>query len=186
MGSPVVRSIVRLGSLAFPVVGRSWNYNPALGVDGIIGLKSGFTQAAQGCLATAAYRVVGGHRVLVVSISLGQLNGLSGAASADEGLLAQASGMLRPVPVLAPSQPVGRLTSSSAAPVVLQAPGSGTTIVGWPHLAVDEQIVPLGRTVAKSAPRISARSSVALLQIRTDGRLVAAVPLLASARNSAR
>ncbi len=184
--NPVIRSIVHHPTLAFPVAGTITNYNPALGVDGIIGLKSGFTQAAQGCLATAAYRVVGGHRVLVVSISLGQLNGLYGAASADEGLLAQASGVLRPVPVLAPRQPVGRLTSSSAAPVVLQAPGSGTTIVGWPQLVVDEQIVPLGRTVAKSAPRISARSSVALLQIRTDGRLVAAVPLLASARGSAR
>ncbi len=182
--SPVIRSIVRHPALAFPVAGTITNYNPALGVDGIIGLKSGFTQAAQGCLATAAYRIVGGHRVLVVSVSLGQLDGLYGAARADERLLVQASGVLRPVPVLAPRQAVARLSPSGAPPVVLQAPGNATTVVGWPQLVLDEQVVP--RVGATSAPAAPVPASAASLQVLAQGRLVATVPLLASASGAAR
>lgn len=184
--SPVIRSIVRHPALGFPVAGTITNYNPALGVDGIIGLKSGFTQAAQGCLATAAYRVVGGHRVLVVSVSLGQLDGLYGAARVDERLLVQASGVLRPVPVLAPRQAVARLSGSGAAPVVLQAPASATTVVGWPQLVLDEQVVPR-LTASPSAPAASSLvTSAASLQLRVEGRLIAAVPLLASSSGGAR
>ncbi len=60
MQSPVVRGIVSKGHLRFPVAGTIWNYNPGLGTDGIIGVKSGFTSEAQGCLATAAWHEVGG------------------------------------------------------------------------------------------------------------------------------
>ena len=87
MENPVVRSIVSHPSLAFPVAGTIVNYNPALGADGIIGVKSGFTSEALGCLATAAFRSVAGQSVLVVAVSLGQPGGLWGAGSADEGLL---------------------------------------------------------------------------------------------------
>ena len=76
MENPVVRSIVSNESLPFPVAGTIVNYNPALGVDGVIGVKSGYTSQALGCLATAAYRTVGGHRELVVAVSLGQPGGL--------------------------------------------------------------------------------------------------------------
>lgn len=86
MENPVIRSIVSLQNPTFPVAGHIWNYNPALGVDGIIGVKSGFTQAASGCLVTAAWHTVGGRRVLVIAAVTGQPLGLDQAAQADETL----------------------------------------------------------------------------------------------------
>ena len=41
-------------TMVFPVAGEVGNYNPVVGIDGVIGLKSGFTSASQGCLVTAA------------------------------------------------------------------------------------------------------------------------------------
>ena len=87
MKNPVVRSIVRQPDVPFPVEGRVWNYNPELGVDGIVGVKSGFTGAAGSCLTTAAWRTVGGRSVLVVSVVTGQPLGLQQAGQADIALL---------------------------------------------------------------------------------------------------
>ena len=54
MGVPGMVSIEDHPDMAFPVEGMAPNYNPALGQDGVIGLKSGFTDAAQICLVAAA------------------------------------------------------------------------------------------------------------------------------------
>jgi len=90
MRNPVARLIVTQKSITFPVAGTIPNFNPALGVDGIIGVKSGFTHAAMGCLAVAAMRTVGHHQVMMIAVSTGSLDGLYGAARVDEQLLAQA------------------------------------------------------------------------------------------------
>lgn len=95
MANPVVRSIVSLTHVVFPVAGQVWNYNPALGVDGIVGVKSGFTDAAGGCLATAAWRDVSGRRLLVIAVVTGQPLGLDQAATADESLLDATTSRLR-------------------------------------------------------------------------------------------
>jgi len=87
MGDAVVRGIVRRPYLRFPVVRKIWNANPALGVDGIIGVKSGWTFEASGCLVTAAFRTVRHHGVLVIVAALGQPGGLWYAATVDEALL---------------------------------------------------------------------------------------------------
>ncbi len=95
MRNPVFRSIVALRDVPFPVEGSIWNVNPALGVDGIIGIKSGFTQAASGCLATAAWRKVGGRSVLVIAVVTGQPLGLWQAADEDEDLISAAAAHLQ-------------------------------------------------------------------------------------------
>ena len=83
MSDPVVRSIVSHHGLPFPVAGTIWNFNPALGQDGIIGVKSGYTSEALGCLATAAYRSANGHSTRVVAGSLGHPDGLYEASTTD-------------------------------------------------------------------------------------------------------
>ena len=90
MKNPVARQIVAQKSIAFPIAGTIPNFNPALGTDGIIGVKSGFTHAAMGCLAVAAMREVGHRQVMMIAVSTGSVFGLYGAARVDEQLLAQA------------------------------------------------------------------------------------------------
>ena len=44
-----------------PVAGLVRNYNTLLGQDGIVGLKTGSTQAAGGCVLIAAWHQASGH-----------------------------------------------------------------------------------------------------------------------------
>jgi D-alanyl-D-alanine carboxypeptidase (penicillin-binding protein 5/6) len=43
-----------------------------LGQDGIVGLKTGSTQAAGGCVLIAAWQKASGHRTLIVAATFGQ------------------------------------------------------------------------------------------------------------------
>ncbi len=109
MSVPGMISIVDHPSMRFPT-GWVGGYNPALGQDGVIGLKSGFTDAAQICLVTAARRSVGGRTVLVVSSTLGQPSSLEWAADIDLQLLDAATSDLRSQadPALLPAGREGR------------------------------------------------------------------------------
>jgi D-alanyl-D-alanine carboxypeptidase (penicillin-binding protein 5/6) len=53
-----------------PVAGLVRNTNALLGRDGIVGLKTGSTQAAGGCLLVAAWQQVSGHNILIVAATL--------------------------------------------------------------------------------------------------------------------
>lgn len=119
MTYPVARLIVAQKSIPFPVAGSIPNYNPDLGVDGIIGVKSGFTHAAMGCLAVAAIRSVHGHQVMMIAVATGNTSGLYGAGRVDTQLLAEAA---RDLVAVTPMR--GHATLSN---VVL--PGSTTSIV---------------------------------------------------------
>ena len=135
-------SIVDHAVVEFPT-GPVGGYNPAIGQDGVIGLKSGFTDAAQICLVTAARRSVGGHSVLVVSSTLGQPSSLEWAAEIDLQLLDAATSDLRSRPLLRAYQPVARVVAgwSRERPVaVVTVP---VTAVGWAGLPV--------RTVVKAS-----------------------------------
>ncbi len=158
MSNPVVRQIVAHPSLPFPVEGAIHNYNPALGVDGIIGVKSGFTGQAEGCLVTAAFRDVGGRSVLVVAATLGQLAGLYGAATIDGRLVNEAAGALRLVSVLRPSEAVASVRIPWAPGTLLaRAPREGAQIVGWPQMSLSERLVPVsGARLAAGASRSGA------------------------------
>jgi serine-type D-Ala-D-Ala carboxypeptidase (penicillin-binding protein 5/6) len=68
MQSALVRSIVILQSVTEPVAGIQTTFTPLVGVDGVIGIKSGRTAAAGGCDAMAmSYRdATGTHTAYVV------------------------------------------------------------------------------------------------------------------------
>ncbi len=71
MSIPTFAAVVDQPTVTEPVAGVVTNFVQAIGTDGVVGVKSGFTQAAMGCLVLAADRVVdgpqdprhgGGHR----------------------------------------------------------------------------------------------------------------------------
>jgi D-alanyl-D-alanine carboxypeptidase (penicillin-binding protein 5/6) len=72
MTNPVVASIVGNTSVTLPVAGTISTYTPLLGLDGIIGVKSGFTTAAGGCDVLAVIRPVHGHPTLLLAAVTGQ------------------------------------------------------------------------------------------------------------------
>jgi D-alanyl-D-alanine carboxypeptidase (penicillin-binding protein 5/6) len=72
MRVPALAAIVAMPAAVVPVAGVVRNTNTLLGQDGIIGLKTGSTQAAGGCLLVAAWQEVNGRNVLIVAATFGQ------------------------------------------------------------------------------------------------------------------
>jgi len=183
MTYPVIRRIVSLSSVAFPVAGTIWNYNPALGSDGIVGVKSGFTSEAQGCLVTAAYRTIGGRSALVVSASTGQLGGLYGAAQSDEAILNAAStALVRHRVAVAGGVVADASYPWSSTIVPLAAPTLPSTIVVWPGTTVTESVLTRAGVVVGAAPLPSGTtgtsSPVGTLAVVTSGGARLLAPLV--------
>lgn len=178
MRNAVVRSIVKLPDVAFPVAGHVWNYNPAIGTDGIVGVKSGFTQAAGGCLVTAAWRKVGGRSVLVISASTGQILGLGQAASEDEALLTAAAPKLKLLSPGGSDLEIGRLSLPWAPKdhvgVYLSAP---VVVAGLPGSKVTEKLV--GATVTSKELKSGwpAGAVVGTLEVRSRLSTVETLPV---------
>ena len=62
MRVPALAAIAAEPTAVVPVAGLVRNYNTLLGQDGIVGLKTGSTQAAGGCVLIAAWHQASGHR----------------------------------------------------------------------------------------------------------------------------
>jgi serine-type D-Ala-D-Ala carboxypeptidase (penicillin-binding protein 5/6) len=72
MQVPALAAIAAMSMAVLPVVGVVRNYNTLLGQDGIVGLKTGSTQAAGGCVLIAAWHKAGAHDILIVAATFGQ------------------------------------------------------------------------------------------------------------------
>jgi D-alanyl-D-alanine carboxypeptidase (penicillin-binding protein 5/6) len=72
MRVPALAAIVAMPTAVVPVAGVVRNYNTLLGQDGIVGLKTGSTQAAGGCVVIAAWRRARGRDILIVAATFGQ------------------------------------------------------------------------------------------------------------------
>ena len=164
MGSEVVRSIVRRPRVTLPVVGSVSSYNPALGIEGIIGVKSGWTPEAKSCLVIAAWRRVDRRGVLVISVALGQPGGLVTPARVDETLLTVATKALFGFRIVDPGTTVP-LAGSMPNLAILEPRAPHVAIV-WHGLRLTQKIIHLrgiSPSVIASEP---AGSVVGQLQIR--------------------
>jgi serine-type D-Ala-D-Ala carboxypeptidase (penicillin-binding protein 5/6) len=72
MRLPVFASIVATPSATLPVAGTVHNTNILLGHGGFVGVKTGSTDAAGGCFAFRAIRLVRGKRSAITGVVLGQ------------------------------------------------------------------------------------------------------------------
>lgn len=71
MKSALVRSIVDQASVTLPVAGTLGSYTPYVGVDNVVGVKSGLTYAAGGCDVMAMAFELNGQRHLAYAVVLG-------------------------------------------------------------------------------------------------------------------
>src|SRR5690242_15251856 len=72
MRMPALAAIAAMPTAVVPVAGVVRNYNTLLGQDGIVGLKTGSTQAAGGCVLVAAWHKASGRKTLIVAAAFGQ------------------------------------------------------------------------------------------------------------------
>jgi serine-type D-Ala-D-Ala carboxypeptidase (penicillin-binding protein 5/6) len=72
MAIPTFAQIVNLTSVSLPLVGTLHNIVSEIGVNGVVGIKSGYTSSAGACMVLASYRTVEHRQVLVLVAVLGQ------------------------------------------------------------------------------------------------------------------
>jgi D-alanyl-D-alanine carboxypeptidase len=146
MANPVVASIVRNTSVTLPVAGTIATYTPLLGLQGTLGVKSGYTDAAGGCDVLAVIRPVHGHPTLLLAAVTGQTGVAALAQAGLHGLalvnavqpLIGTSTVLRGGALAAHVASAGKSVGASAAHSVsmLTWPGARATRVlhPAPHL----------------------------------------------------
>lgn len=72
MELPTFAHIVRMPSAELPVAGTVHNTDSLLGHDGFVGVKTGSDDAAGGCFAFRAIRLIDGKRTVITGVVLGQ------------------------------------------------------------------------------------------------------------------
>jgi D-alanyl-D-alanine carboxypeptidase (penicillin-binding protein 5/6) len=72
MQVPALAAITAMPTAVVPVAGTIRSTNTLLGQDGIVGLKTGSTQAAGGCILIAAWQEASGRNALMVAATFGQ------------------------------------------------------------------------------------------------------------------
>jgi D-alanyl-D-alanine carboxypeptidase (penicillin-binding protein 5/6) len=171
-------SIVDQTTVTLPFVGTLSNYVSAIGTDGVVGVKSGFTQAAMACVVLVAVRQVGNQQVMVLAADLGQPEGLDYAGQEDIQMIDAVASGLKLVTVAHEQQVVGKLSvrahgSSSAVPVETS---SSLIAVGWPgsNVVVSMKGDRMGSSVHSG-------DQVGLLEASSAGGPPTSVPLTAAA-----
>jgi serine-type D-Ala-D-Ala carboxypeptidase (penicillin-binding protein 5/6) len=69
---PTFAEIVGMSTVSLPLVGEAHNIVTEIGSNGVVGIKSGYTSQAGGCMVLAAYRTINGRSTLVLASALAQ------------------------------------------------------------------------------------------------------------------
>jgi serine-type D-Ala-D-Ala carboxypeptidase (penicillin-binding protein 5/6) len=156
---PVFRQIVAMPQVTLPAAGVAYNVNSALGQDGIVGVKTGSTPQAGGCLVFSAIKAVAGTQATIVGAVLGvqstaaQPSELAGVISAAKTLLDSVSGDMEHLQVVRPGTVLATVHSAWTSGPGAVAP-SGVSVTGWPGMAVTVAVRPrpLAQTIGKGQP----------------------------------
>jgi serine-type D-Ala-D-Ala carboxypeptidase (penicillin-binding protein 5/6) len=153
---PAFRQIVAMPQVRLPVAGVAYNVNAALGHDGIVGVKTGSTSQAGGCLAFAAIRAVAGTQAMSVGVVLGvratpaRPSELGGVIAAAESLLGSVGGDLVHARVVRPGAVLGSVSSAWGGGTAAVA-ATGVSVTAWPGTPVTITVRPrpLGHAVSQ-------------------------------------
>jgi D-alanyl-D-alanine carboxypeptidase (penicillin-binding protein 5/6) len=165
LGVPALAQIVAMPQATVPVAGQIRNVNTLLGQDGIVGVKTGSTDQAGGCLVFAADLTVEGHKLKLIGAVLGPGPAMEDAFAATRRLVSMGSGVLHRYRAVHAGQlvatvqgPVGTGTELAAA--------SDLDVLGWPGLSYRLD------TRASVPARIAAAAGVGTLKLSADGTTV--------------
>ncbi|GAA3752707.1 hypothetical protein GCM10022225_41620 [Plantactinospora mayteni] len=140
MRLPAFAEIAAQKKATLPVAGEVKNYNSLVGRDGVVGIKTGSTDEAGGCLVFAAVVKVGGRKVTIVGAVLGQPGAntpvqLDRVFKATRPLVRTATAALTAHPVVRTGDQVATVTGPLGTGTTIHA-GKDLTVVGWPGMRV--------------------------------------------------
>jgi D-alanyl-D-alanine carboxypeptidase (penicillin-binding protein 5/6) len=163
MKNPVFSQIVSQTTVTLPVSGTQTTYQPLLGTQGVVGIKSGLTSQAGGCDVMAVNEIVDGQTIQVLSAVTGQkgTNDLAAAGKAAFDLATSVTKGIDIVTVASAAPPVGTLGWPQSSVNLFVAPA--LSLPAWPgqHISVT---VSDRRNVTGSLPK---NTKVATVTART-------------------
>ena len=186
MRSNTFRQLVSERSATVPKQGTINNRNTLLGRDGVIGIKTGSTGQAQGCLLFAATVVVGGRTETVIGAVLGQPGSgsdfLGYTFKVADALIVATENSLVTATIVAPGKLVAVLRRAGMPPDERLGVASALTVVGWPGLtyrvsASDDASAPVLRASAADSTGNPATSSTVSSVADGSASAAALVPI---------
>jgi D-alanyl-D-alanine carboxypeptidase (penicillin-binding protein 5/6) len=138
MQDPLFRQIVSMRQVTLPNIGLLSNVNLLLGQDGVIGVKTGFTEEAGGNLAFAAQRQVGARQVEIHGLVLGQETRPL-AFTATTQVVRAVGQSLQLNKVVQAQQVVGRVDTAWDKPVDLVV-AEDVELLFWPGMTLETAI----------------------------------------------
>jgi serine-type D-Ala-D-Ala carboxypeptidase (penicillin-binding protein 5/6) len=173
MRDRVFASIVAEPSVQLPVAGLVTNYDGLVGEDGYVGVKTGSDRAAGGCLVFAKRVVIGGRRLTLLGVVLGQREGspIEAALQSAARLGDSAADALHVATVLPAGARVLTVTSADGRHTSAVT-GSSLRGVGWAGLSL-----PVHVTVGATPDRL--RSGQRLGTVAVAGAGAQTTPAIA-------
>jgi len=175
MTNPVFAEIVGRRQAQIPGAGTIMTTNVSLGRAGIVGVKTGWTEEAGGCLVFAANVTVDGRPVTLFGAVIGESDRPNAFSSSERLATAVAAG-LRFTKVLPASTPVLNLESGWGSDAQAVAAADVEALV-WPGMAASTQV----ELLLPSAVPIQAGAEVGRVVVSYGAQRVS-VPLKAQAR----
>ena len=138
MNDPVFAQIVGMPTVDLPAAGKVSNVNQLLGVGGIVGIKTGQTEAAGGNLMFAAQREISGQQIEVIGGVFHQADH-QGAFDGTISILNSLNNGLQVLRVVPAGQPVGQVDPAwgDAVNVVV---GQDVTMLVWPGMTLETTV----------------------------------------------
>lgn len=161
--------VVAMPSVNLPVEGTVPNFNRAVGTGGYIGVKTGSTSLAGGCLAFANRQTVDGHSITILGVVLGQGAGQSGTAALNAASLDASSALISSIRTALTTRTV--LPAGSVVAVVRNASGSkvrATIASDITTIGFGGTTVPMSVEVRRLGHSLSAGETVASVRLGSD------------------
>jgi D-alanyl-D-alanine carboxypeptidase (penicillin-binding protein 5/6) len=166
MALPAFAAVVAMGQATLPVAGLVYNFDYALGHEGIVGIKTGTDAAAGGCFLFEATSTVDGQKVTVVGAVLGQrtVSPIDAVLAAAEALAKAAFAEMAELPAVPAGKLVGHIEDAWGDSVDVDT-ATSPKIVGWPGLGVPVQL-----HVAPLPSKIEADTHIGTLTLDVGGK----------------
>lgn len=138
MANPVFAQIVAMETVRIPGVGNTSTTNEVLGDDGIVGIKTGSTEAAGGNLAFAARRQVAGQQIEIIGMVFGMTD-KPAAFAATRNIVNSVAQGVQTVQVITKGQPVAVIETPWGDKVNVVA-ADGISMLLWPGMKLQASL----------------------------------------------
>jgi D-alanyl-D-alanine carboxypeptidase (penicillin-binding protein 5/6) len=139
MANPVFAKIVSMEQVRLPNIGLVETTNEELGVDGVVGIKTGFTEDAGGNLAFAARRDAAGQNIEIIGMVFGMPD-KPAAFTATHNIITSVAENVQIVQVMKKDQPVATIETPWGGSVDVIATEDVSMLL-WPGMTLQAQVV---------------------------------------------